>query len=196
MKFTDRVKNIMLLANREAQRLNHEYISTEHLLYGTLIEGRSAAMMLLGGVDPKDILKTLDSNVCPGQPLVSIGKLPTTPRAKKAIELADNMREKLGHDYIGGAHLFYGMVAEREGIAATVLASHGITAESVGSALKTIAIDAHPEAPSHPFGVQLTLRDWFAGQALNGLVSRKLFDVQSAAKTAYEYADAMLEAKK
>src|SRR5580658_3368978 len=122
-RFTDRARKVMQMANREAQRLNHEYIGTEHILFGILREGTGAACKVIGnlGIDGAAVEAKLSEAIKSGPSMVTIGKLPQTPRAKKVIDYAFEESKSFEHNYIATEHLLLGLLREVEGVAATVL---------------------------------------------------------------------------
>ena len=89
-RFTDRARKVMQLANQEAQRFNHEYVGTEHVLLGLIKEGSGVAATVLRNmdVDLRKIRNEIEKIVQAGPEMVTMGKLPQTPRAKKVIEYA------------------------------------------------------------------------------------------------------------
>lgn len=142
-RFTDRTRKVMQLANQEAQRLNHEYIGTEHLLLGLVKEGQGVAGIILRDwVGLREIRMAIEKHTQPGPDHVTMGKLPQTPRAKKVIELAMNNARELGHNYIGTEHLLLGLLDEKEGIAFQVLNDAEVTKEEV---LKFVGSDDRQE---------------------------------------------------
>src|SRR5258707_3664274 len=89
-RFTDRARKVMQLANQEAQRFNHEYVGTEHILLGLIKEGSGVAAQVLKNLDVslQKIRHEIEQIVVPGPDMVTMGKLPQTPKAKKVIEYA------------------------------------------------------------------------------------------------------------
>jgi ATP-dependent Clp protease ATP-binding subunit ClpC len=132
-RFTDRAKKVMALARQEAQRFNHEYIGTEHMLLGLIQEGSGVAANVLKqmNVDLEKIRQEVEKIVKTGPPTVTMGQLPFTPRAKKVLELSMEEASALGHNYIGTEHLLLGLIKEQEGIAAQVLMNLNIKLEDV-----------------------------------------------------------------
>ena len=132
-RFTERAKKVMQLAQQEAQRFNHEYIGTEHILLGLVKEGSGVAANVLTNldIDLKKIRLEIEKIVQSGPNVVSVGKLPFTPRAKKVIELAVEEARNLGHNYVGTEHLLLGLLRENEGVAAQVLMNLGVKLEDV-----------------------------------------------------------------
>jgi ATP-dependent Clp protease ATP-binding subunit ClpC len=132
-RFTDRARKVMALANQEAQRFNHEYIGTEHILLGLVKEGSGVGANVLKNldVDIKKLRLEVEKLVKSGPDMVSMGKLPQTPRAKKVIEYAIEEARSLNHNYVGTEHILLGLLRETEGIAAQVLMNLGLKLEDV-----------------------------------------------------------------
>ena len=132
-RFTDRARKVMQLANQEAQRFNHEYIGTEHVLLGLVKEGSGVAANVLKNldVDLRRIRNEVEKIVQSGPDMVTMGKLPQTPRAKKVIEYAMEEARNLNHNYVGTEHLLLGLLREQEGVAAQVLMNLGLKLEDV-----------------------------------------------------------------
>jgi len=132
-RFTDRARTVMNLAKAEAQRLNHEYIGTEHILLGLVQEGSGVAANVLRGmgIDLKHIRTEVEKLVKGSATMVPMGNLPFTPRAKKVLELSLEEASQLGHNYIGTEHLLLGLIKESEGIAARVLTNLTVKLEDV-----------------------------------------------------------------
>jgi ATP-dependent Clp protease ATP-binding subunit ClpC len=123
----------MALANQEAQRFNHEYIGTEHILLGLVKEGSGVGATVLKNldVDIKKLRLEIEKLVKSGPDMVTMGKLPQTPRAKKVIEYAIEEARALNHNYVGTEHILLGLLRESEGIAAQVLMNLGLKLEDV-----------------------------------------------------------------
>jgi len=123
----------MQLANQEAQRFNHEYIGTEHVLLGLVKEGSGVAANVLKNldIDLRKIRIEVEKIVQTGPDMVTMGKLPQTPRAKKVIEYAMEEARNLNHNYVGTEHLLLGLLREQEGVAAQVLMNLGMKLEDV-----------------------------------------------------------------
>jgi len=132
-RFTDRARKVMQLANQEAQRFNHEYIGTEHMLLGLIKEGSGVAANVLKNldVDLRKIRLEVEKLVQSGPDMVTMGKLPQTPRAKKVIEYAMEEARNLNHNYVGTEHILLGLLREQEGVAAQVLMNLGLKLEEV-----------------------------------------------------------------
>ena len=132
-RFTDRARKVMQLANQEAQRFNHEYIGTEHILLGLIKEGSGVAANVLKNldVDLRKIRLEVEKLVQSGPDMVTMGKLPQTPRAKKVIEYSMEEARNLDHNYVGTEHILLGLLREQEGVAAQVLMNLGLKLEEV-----------------------------------------------------------------
>src|SRR5882724_6198253 len=132
-RFTDRARKVMQLANQEAQRFNHEYIGTEHILLGLVKEGTGVAANVLKNldIDLRKIRLEVEKIVQAGPDMVTMGKLPQTPRAKKVIEYSIEEARTLNHNYVGTEHLLLGLLREQEGVAAQVLMNLGLKLDDV-----------------------------------------------------------------
>ena len=134
-RFTDRARKVMQLANQEAQRFNHEYIGTEHVLLGLVKEGSGVAANVLKNldVDLRKIRIEVERIVQPGAggDQVVMGRLPHTPRAKKVLDYSIEEARNLNHNYVGTEHLLLGLLREQEGVAAQVLMNLGLKLEDV-----------------------------------------------------------------
>jgi ATP-dependent Clp protease ATP-binding subunit ClpC len=132
-RFTDRARKVMQLANQEAQRFNHEYIGTEHILLGLVKEGSGVAANVLKNleVDLRKIRLEVEKLVQSGPEMVTMGKLPQTPRAKKVIEYSMEEARNLNHNYVGTEHILLGLLREQEGVAAQVLMNLTLKLEEV-----------------------------------------------------------------
>ena len=158
-RFTDRARKVMALANQEAQRFNHEYIGTEHILLGLVKEGSGVGANVLKNldVDIKKLRLEIEKLVKSGPDMVSMGKLPQTPRAKKVIEYAIEEARSLNHNYVGTEHLLLGLLRETEGIAAQVLMNLGLKLEDVRQeVLNLLGAGVDNGAAQNPMGMRMT----------------------------------------
>ena len=132
-RFTDRARKVMALANQEAQRFNHEYIGTEHILLGLVKEGSGVGANVLKNlnVDLRKVRMEVEKLVKSGPETVTMGKLPQTPRTKKVIEYAIEEARNLNHNYVGTEHLLLGLLREQDGVAAQVLMNLNLRLEDV-----------------------------------------------------------------
>jgi ATP-dependent Clp protease ATP-binding subunit ClpC len=144
-KFTERAKKVLVLAQEEAQRFNHNYIGTEHLLLGLVREGEGIAAKVLSnlGVELNKVRSAVEFIIGRGDRMV-IGDISLTPRAKKVIELSVEEARRLNHNHIGTEHLLLGLVREGEGIAAGVLESLGVNLEKVRSQVIQVVSQSGP----------------------------------------------------
>jgi ATP-dependent Clp protease ATP-binding subunit ClpC len=153
-RFTDRARKVMGLARQEAQRFNHDYIGTEHILLGLVQEGSGVAASVLKNldIDLKKIRNEVEKLVSNGTTMVAMGQLPFTPRAKKVLELSLEEASNLGHTYIGTEHLLLGLIRENEGIAAQVLRNLKVKLEEVREeVLELLGADpAEPDSSEEP----------------------------------------------
>jgi ATP-dependent Clp protease ATP-binding subunit ClpC len=131
-KFSERARRVLSLAQEEAQRFNHNYIGTEHILLGLVRENEGTAAKVLGGLGTElnKIRSAVEFIIGKGDTAAS-GEIGLTPRAKKVIELAVDEARRLNHHYIGTEHLLIGLMREGEGVAAGVLESLGVTLDKV-----------------------------------------------------------------
>jgi len=160
-RFTDRARKVMALANQEAQRFNHEYVGTEHILLGLVKEGQGVAANVLHnlGIDLKKIRMEVEKIVKSGPDMVTMGKLPQTPRAKKVIEFAIEEARNLGHNYVGTEHLLLGLLREHDGVAAQVLMNLGLKLDEVRAEVLNIlgaTMEAEGEAAEEKKGKSKT----------------------------------------
>jgi ATP-dependent Clp protease ATP-binding subunit ClpA len=125
-RFTDRARRVVVLAQDEARRLNHDYIGTEHLLLGLLHEGEGVAARALEslGIGLDAVRREVEQVIGRGQQAHS-GHIPFTPRGKKVLELSLRESLQLGHTYIGTEHILLGLIREGDGAAAQVLVKLG-----------------------------------------------------------------------
>ncbi len=131
-RFTKRARHVLELAQEEAQRFQHNYIGTEHLLLGLIREGEGVAGQVLSnlGVQMEQVRQAVEVIIGRGDYAV-LGEVHLTPRAKKVIEIAVDEARRLQHRFVGTEHLLLGLIREGEGIAAGVLESLGLQLEQV-----------------------------------------------------------------
>ena len=131
-KFSERARRVLSLAQEEAQRFNHNYIGTEHILLGLVreTEGVAARVLLNLNVELVKVRSAVEFIIGRGE-RPTPGEIGLTPRAKKVIELAVDEARRLNHHYIGTEHLLIGLMREGEGVAAGVLESLGVGLEKV-----------------------------------------------------------------
>ena len=183
--FTERVRKVLAFARDEADRLNHEYVGTEHILLGMIREAEGSEGVGVGilrnlGVDPVAIKRKIEETLITGSNTRRMPDLPYTSRAKKVLELAMRSARDNGHTYVGTEHVLLGLIREEKGIAAQILADAGITEKAARvEMLRILRGEEVPpgEAGADPrvvaIGIELRLA--------NGLVRRKVVpDVASA----------------
>ncbi len=148
----------MALANQEAQRFNHEYIGTEHILLGLVKEGSGVGANVLKNldVDLRKVRLEVEKLVKSGPDMVTMGRLPQTPRAKKVIEYAIEEARNLNHNYVGTEHLLLGLLREQDGVAAQVLMNLGLKLEEVREEVLNLlgaGVESEESSPAGPTGV-------------------------------------------
>ena len=143
-RFTDRAKRVVVLAQVEARRLNHNYIGTEHLLLGLVAEeeGVAARALTALGISIDKVRQEVQEIVGSGTSPPT-GHIPFTPRAKKALELSLREALTLGHNYIGTEHMLLGLVTEGEGVAAVALSR-------LGASLSRVRQEVVQQLSGHP----------------------------------------------
>ena len=121
--FTPRAQQVLALARKEADRFNHSYVGTEHLLLGLIKLGQGVAVNVLErmGLELEAVRMEVEKEVGSGPPQKSAGNIPYTPRVKKVLALANKEAKALNHSYVGTEHLLLGLLREGEGVAARVL---------------------------------------------------------------------------
>ena len=131
-KFSERARRVLSLAQEEAQRFNHNYIGTEHILLGLVREADGVAAKVLSslGVELIKVRSAVEFIIGRGE-RAAPGEIGLTPRAKKVIELAVDEARRLSHHYIGTEHLLIGLMREGEGVAAGVLESLGVNLDKI-----------------------------------------------------------------
>jgi len=132
-KFTPRAQQVVALARREADRLNHDWVGTEHLLLGLIKLGQGVAVNVLQkmGLDLEALRLEIEKHVPAGPSQKTVGRIPLTPRARKVLDLAQREARELKHTYIGTEHILLALLREGEGVAAQVLKSLDLDHEQV-----------------------------------------------------------------
>lgn len=166
-RFTERARKVMQLANQEANRFGVEYIGTEHILIGLMLEGNGVGAHVLkaNGVTVEKVRDTLRGITPDGQPGdVTLGRRPQSPKAKSAIEHAVNAARDLNHNYVGTEHLLIGICWESEGVAAVMLRSYGVSPEKLIAEARELVAQPKQEfaAAVLPPPAGLTQADVFA----------------------------------
>ncbi len=129
--FTPRAQQVLALARKEADRFNHNYVGTEHLLLGLIKLGQGVAVNVLQkmGLDLETVRMEVEKQVGSGPETKMVGNIPYTPRVKKVLALAGKEAKALNHSYVGTEHILLGLLREGEGVAARVLKSLEIDIE-------------------------------------------------------------------
>jgi len=171
-RFTDKVREVMRLANEEARQFNHEYVGTEHILLGLVKEGSGIAGTVLKAleIDLPTIRREVEKIMMAGPGPVAGSRLPLTPRAKKVLEFAREEAYKLAHKDVGTEHVLLGLLREEEGVAALILVNLGLSLVVVRRKLLELlghfvdpsapAATAMPETPGVPDAVQSVLNEF------------------------------------
>ena len=153
-RFTDRARKVMQLANQEAQRFDHEYIGTEHILLGLVKEGSGVAANVLKNldIDLRRIRLEVEKIVVrgPGRDGTIPGRLPHTPRARKIVDYSVEEARRLKHNYVGSEHLLLGLLREEEGVAGQVLIYLGLDLERVRSEVTRLLGTSRPQVAQPP----------------------------------------------
>jgi ATP-dependent Clp protease ATP-binding subunit ClpC len=123
--FTPRAQQVLVLARKEAERFNHNYVGTEHLLLGLIKLGQGVAVNVLQkmGLDLETVRMEVEKHVGSYPETNMVGSIPYTPRVKKVLALAGKEAKALNHSYVGTEHILLGLLREGEGVAARVLQS-------------------------------------------------------------------------
>jgi len=148
-RFTERARQVVVLAQDEARALRHNYIGTEHLLLGLLREQDGIAARVLDslGITIEEVRVEVGRIVGEGDEATA-SQIPFTPRAKKVLELALREAQALGHHYIGTEHLLLGLVRENEGVAARILLELDADAEKIRGEIIGMLSGGRAESPS------------------------------------------------
>lgn len=143
-RFTENAQKIILIAQEEAKRLNHDYVGTEHILLGlSALEGTVSNKILSGlGVTFRKVRQEIEKMVGIGDTIMLLGEIPFTPRAKKVLELSVEESQMLGSDHIGTEHILLGLIREEEGMAGKILANLGLNLDSVRDTVLNFIGDA------------------------------------------------------
>jgi ATP-dependent Clp protease ATP-binding subunit ClpC len=168
-RFTERARQVVVLAQEEARTLKHNYIGTEHILLGLLREEEGLAARVLESLDitTERVRSQVVRIVGSGEEVTS-GQIPFTPRAKKVLELALREALSLGHNYIGTEHILLGLVRENEGVAARILLDFDADSDKIRNEVIRML--------SGPGGRRQGAGAGAGGQAEGGKKSSKLLD--------------------
>ena len=145
-RFTENAQKIILIAQEEAKRLNHDYVGTEHILLGlSALEGTVSNKILTGlGVTFRKVRLEIEKMVGIGDTIMLLGEIPFTPRAKKVLEFSVEESQMLGTDHIGTEHILLGLIREEEGMASRILENLGLNLDAVRDATLNFIGDAEP----------------------------------------------------
>lgn len=146
-RFTENAQKIILIAQEEAKRLNHDYVGTEHILLGlSAIEGTVSHKILSNlGVSFRKVRQEIEKMVGIGDTIMLLGEIPFTPRAKKVLEFSVEESQMLGTEHIGTEHILLGLIREEEGMAGKILANLGLNLDAVRDTVLNFLGDAEPE---------------------------------------------------
>ena len=149
--FSSRVQMVIQFSRDEALRLGHDYIGTEHLLLGLIREGEGIAVELLQslGCDLDEVKRSIEDAVRSSGDTMTIGNIPFTKRAEKILKISYVEADKFKSDIIGTEHLLLALVKEKDGLAAQILKSFGVTYETVREELENI-LRGTPTGPRQP----------------------------------------------
>ncbi len=151
--FTPRAQQVLALSRKEADRFNHNYVGTEHLLLGLIKLGQGVAVNVLQkmGLDLETVRMEVEKQVGSGPEAKVVGNIPYTPRVKKVLALAGKEAKALSHSYVGTEHILLGLLREGEGVAARVLKNLDVDIEQARQeVLKELDPNYHENAEQHP----------------------------------------------
>jgi ATP-dependent Clp protease ATP-binding subunit ClpC len=162
--FTEGTRRVLAEARKEAVRLTHEYVGTEHILIALLRDPNEAPAMAVSriGAQPGDVIHAVEVASAGNAPRTS-NDLPYTSRAKKVIELAMKEARLLNHDHVDTLHLLVGVLAEERGIGAQVLTNHGISLVAAREELTRVTPELNTISPLPTKGVLGMLTRWWWG---------------------------------
>src|SRR5580704_9568756 len=151
--FTPRAQQVLALARKEADRFNHNFVGTEHLLLGLIKLGQGVAVNVLQkmGLDLETVRMEVEKQVGTGPDQKMIGNIPYTPRVKKVLALAAKEAKALNHTYVGTEHILLGLLREGDGVAARVLKNLDVDIEQTRQEILK-ELDPHFASPDEPQG--------------------------------------------
>ena len=140
-RFTENAQKIILIAQEEAKRLNHDYVGTEHLLLGLCAIDGTVSHKILNtvGVTFRKVRQEIEKMVGIGDTIMLLGEIPFTPRAKKVLEFSVEEAQLLNSDAIGTEHILLGLIREEEGVAGKVLTNLGVNLVLIREAILNFA---------------------------------------------------------
>src|SRR5881397_251896 len=147
--FTPRAQQVLALARKEAERFNHNYVGTEHLLLGLIKLGQGVAVNVLQkmGLDLETVRTEVEKHVGSHPETNMVGNIPYTPRVKKVLALAAKEAKALNHSYVGTEHILLGLLREGDGVAARVLKTFKV---DIDATRKEILKELDPNSSSKP----------------------------------------------
>ncbi len=151
--FTPRAQQVLALARKEADSLNHNFVGTEHVLLGLIRLGQGVAVTVLQklGLDLETVKREVEKQVGKGPDQKLFGNIPYTPRVKKVLALAANEAKALNHSYVGTEHILLGLLQEGDGVAARVLKDLDVDVEQTRQeVLKELDPNFQPESTPAP----------------------------------------------
>jgi hypothetical protein len=156
MRFTERAQRIIILAQEESRRLNHDYVGTEHILLGLVALGEGIAAQVLAnlGVDRRRVRSEVENMIGTGDNVLLLGEIPFTPRAKKVLEYAVIEAQYIGNSHVGTEYLLLGLIREAEGVAARVLEIQGLRIDAVREEVVKLGGEGHSPIPPSPEPVE------------------------------------------
>jgi ATP-dependent Clp protease ATP-binding subunit ClpA len=191
-RFTERARQVVVLAQEEARMLKHNYIGTEHILLGLLREEEGLAARVLEslGVTVQRAREQVTRIVGSGEE-VTTGQIPFTPRAKKVLELSLREALGLGHNYIGTEHILLGLVRENEGVAARILLDFDANAKTIRDEVIGSLPGPGPD-PGHEARLarQMIVSSWLGG--LGGVLTGLAAEIQHELERAPDTGDLLL----
>lgn len=152
-RFTQHARTVLQLAQEDAERLNHNYLGTEHLLIGLVREENGSAGKVLRelGAKPERVSELVERMTGAGKRLMGGTKLDLTPRTKQVIEYAVDEARKLGHTYISTEHLLLGLIRQGDGVAIDVFRQLGLTADRIRrEVLRAVQHDSNSASSTNP----------------------------------------------
>lgn len=160
-RFTERAQRVILIAQEEAKRLNHDYVGTEHVLLGLICLGEGVAAQVLSNlsIDLRLIRKEIENIVGTGDNIMLLSEIPFTPRAKKVLEFAVEESQNLGHSHVGTENLLLGLLREEEGVAAQVLDNLGVRLDIVRE--EVLNLLGEPEPKPLTVALEINREPWY-----------------------------------
>ena len=182
--FTPRAQQVLALARKEADRLNHNFLGTEHLLLGLIKLGQGVAVNVLQsmGIDLDSVRIEVEKQVGSGPDQKMIGNIPYTPRVKKVIALAQKEAKNLNHTYVGTEHLLLGLLREGDGVAAKVLRALDVDIEE---ARQRVLKELDPNFAAQAGGEEAQPGEPTPEKAATGTAGDKKGDVKTPALKAF-----------